>query len=442
MTHDPPPLLIRTGRVIDPSMGLDRITDVLLEDGRVAAVGDTDLSIRDGVSVVDAAGQIVCPGFVDLHTHLRFPGFPDKETIESGTAAAAAGGFTTVCAMANTEPVVDSVSVLEQVLDECERSAHVRVHQLGAVSIGLQGQQLSDVRSLAGAGAIAFSDDGKPVWNDALMEEALAWSQILEKVISVHEEDPAIVRGGVANAGERAKRLNLSPWPCGGEASLVARDIALVERVGGRLHIAHVSCAETVALLRAAQDLGLGITAEVTPHHLRFTDRLLDGDPELSLPPAHAGCKVNPPLRTQHDVDALVQALADGLIQAVATDHAPHTRQDKERSFEDAAFGFSAIETALPLLLELERTGRLSMPALVERLTYGPAQVFGLAAGTLRIGAPADVCVFDPTARWRVIGETLMSRGKNTPLLGAELMGRVSNTVVGGNLVHTLRRDA
>lgn len=439
MKHVPPPVLIRAGRVIDPSVGLDCIADVRLEDGLIAVVADTDVVASAGVTVVEAAGKIVCPGFVDLHTHLRFPGFPDKETIASGTAAAAAGGFTTVCAMANTEPVVDSAAVVEQVRVECERSARVHVRQLGAVSIGLRGLQLANLPSLAQAGAIAFSDDGKPVWDAALMAEALRWSQTLEKVISVHEEDPTLVRGGMANAGERSIRLNLPPWPCAGEASLVARDLALLERVGGRLHIAHVSCAETVTLLRAARDRGLSVTAEVTPHHLRLTDRLLDGDSELSLPPAHPCCKVNPPLRSEDDAEALVVALADGVIQAVATDHAPHARWDKGGSFLDAAFGFSAIETALPLLLELERNGRLSMSVLVERLTCGPARIFGLPAGTLRVSAPADVCVFDPHAPWHVTSETLHSRGKNTPLLGAELTGRVTHTIVAGKLVHRLQ---
>jgi dihydroorotase len=439
MTQHPAPLLIRGGRVIDPSAGLDRVADVLLQEGRIATVTDPGLPAVAGASVVDAGGHIVCPGFVDLHTHLRFPGFPDKETVESGTAAAAAGGFTTVCAMANTDPVVDSASVLQQVLDECDRSAFVRVHQLGAVSAGLEGRELADLRSLANAGAAAFSDDGKPIWNAPLMEEALGWSQVLEKVVSVHEEDPAIVRGGVANAGGLAEALKLPPWPCTGEASLVARDITLLERVGGRLHIAHVSCADTVALLRAARDRGLAVTAEVTPHHLRLTDRLLEGDAELALAPAHPCCKVNPPLRTQHDIDALVAALADGLIQAVATDHAPHTSRDKDRPFAAAAFGFTSIETALSLLLDLERQGLLSMSILVERLTCGPAQVFGLAAGTLRMGAPADVCVFDPTAAWKVTSESLRSRGKNTPLLGAELVGKVTHTIVGGELVYTWR---
>jgi dihydroorotase len=230
----------------------------------------------------------------------------------------------------------------------------------------------------------------------------------------------------------------LAPWPCAGEASLVARDLELLERVGGKLHIAHVSCAETVTLLRAARDRGLGVTAEVTPHHLRLTDRLLEGDPELSLPPAHPCCKVNPPLRSERDLEALIEALAEGLIQAVATDHAPHSDADKGGAFIDAAFGISALETALPLLLELERERRLDLTVIVERLTCGPARLFGLDAGSLRIGSPADVCIFNPAAPWQVTGEALYSRGKNTPLLGSHLTGRVTHTIVAGRVVYSL----
>ena len=442
MTVEPiPPMLIRGGRVIDPSRGLDRVADVLLMDGRIAAVGVSNLPAVTGATEVDAAGHVVCPGFVDLHTHLRYPGFPDKETIESGTAAAAAGGFTTVCAMANTMPVVDSVEVLQDVLDECRRSAHVRVRQLGAVSLGLRGQRLSDFPALARHGAVAFSDDGKPVWDAGIMERALTWSDRLETPVSVHEEDPSIVRGGVANAGDRAVRHRLPPWPCAGEASLVARDLEILERVGGRLHVAHVSCAETVALLRSARERGLAVTAEVTPHHLSLTDGLLDGDEALGVPPAHPCCKVNPPLRAPDDVQAVVQGVADGTIGAIATDHAPHTRADKERSFTEAAFGFTALETALPLLLELVRTGRLSMSVVVERLTSGPACIFGLPGGTLHEGALADVCIFDPNMAWRLSDETVYSRGKNTPLMGARMVGRVTKTIVGGAVVHTVRVD-
>ena len=434
----PPPLLIRSGRIIDSSAGIDFVGDVSIVAGRILAVGRPGLPAPDGAVEIDAGGLIVCPGFVDLHTHLRFPGFPEKETIESGTAAAAAGGFTTVCAMANTDPVVDSVEVVQQVRAECRRSARVHVQQLAAVSLGLRGEALAPLSALAETGVPSFSDDGKPIWNGSLMEEALGWSGILGKPISVHEEDPGLVRGGVANAGEPAKRLSLPPWPCSGEASLVARDLRLLEEVGGRLHIAHVSCRETVELVRAGRARGLPVTAEVTPHHLRLTDALLAGEPARGLPPAHPCCKVNPPLRAPHDVEALVDALADGTIGAVATDHAPHAAADKQPPFTAAAFGFTAIETALPLLLDLERESMLGMARLVECLTCGPARIFGLDAGTLRPGAPADVCVFDPHAVWRVTDGALMSRGKNTPLQGVELTGRVTHTVVGGELVHTL----
>jgi dihydroorotase len=312
----------------------------------------------------------------------------------------------------------------------------VRVRQLGAVSRGLAGHELTDLQALAHAGAVAFSDDGKPVWNARLMEEALRWSDRLGKPVSVHEEDPDLVRGGVANAGEIARRLDLPPWPCAGEASLVARDLALLERSGGRLHIAHASCAETVALLKDARERGLPVTSEVTPHHLRLTDSLVEGDATLGLPAAHPCTKVNPPLRSREDVEALVEALADGVIDAVATDHAPHARADKERPFVEAAFGFSGIETALPLLLDLVREGRLTLLALVERLTVGPARVFGLEAGSIAPGALADVCVFDPDEEWEVAPEALYSLGKNTPLLGARLRGRVTCTIVGGDVVY------
>jgi dihydroorotase len=429
-------LLLSGGRVVDPSQGLDDIVDVLLADGVIARIGNANAGLPPSTAVLDVAGLIVCPGFIDLHTHLRYPGFPEKETIDSGTAAAAAGGFTTVCAMANTDPVVDDVAVLEMVYAEAARSARVRVRQLAAVSRGLLGRELTDMRSLAAAGAIAFSDDGKPVADPQLMERALRDSSACGLPISVHEEDPLVVRGGVANAGEAAARLGLAPWPCAGEATLVARDIGSLAQVGGRLHIAHVSCADTIILLRDASERGLPVTAEVTPHHLRLTDRLLEGDPAAGLPAAHPCTKVNPPLRSPADVDAMIEALASGLIGAIATDHAPHTAADKAQPFAQAAFGFSAIETALPLLLDLVRTGRLPLSVLIERLTAGPARIFNLPGGTLVAGSPADICVFDPDEPWTVTPEALLSRGKNTPVAGMELRGRVSYTFVAGEIVH------
>ncbi|GAC1324317.1 MAG: dihydroorotase [Chloroflexota bacterium] len=431
-----PDIVIRGGRVVDPASGLDSVLDVLLREGRIAAVDDR-ISIPSIDSVViDAAGQVVCPGFVDLHTHLRFPGFPEKETVASGTDAASAGGFTTICAMANTNPVVDSVETLTQVMHGVRDEARVRVRQLGSVTRGLRGASLTDMPALAGAGVVAFSDDGMPLMDADVMRSALQSASLLRLPISVHEEDVGVVRRGVANAGAYAKRHGLAEWPCTGEASLVARDLKLLDEVGGHLHIAHVSCAETVDLLRRAKERGLAVTAEATPHHLRLTERWLDGDVALSLPAAHPCTKVNPPLRSLYDVAALVDALADGTIDAVATDHAPHTRADKEKPYASAAFGLSALETALPLVLDLVRDGRLGLMTLLARLTSGPARVFNLQAGSLTPGAPGDVCVFDPDARWTLDEDALRSRGKNTPLMGSDLQGRVTHTIVGGEVVY------
>jgi dihydroorotase len=426
--------LIR-GHIIDPDSNYDAPGDVVVFDGRIAYCGPPLEQPPSGTEVLDATGCVVTPGFVDLHTHLRFPGFPEKETIASGTAAAAAGGFTTVCAMANTDPVVDRVEVLREVLHEIEQSAVVRVRQLAAVSYGLRGEELTDMPALAAAGAVAFSDDGKPVWSETLMRTALDAGARLAKPISVHEEDPEIVRGGVANAGPAARRLGLAEWPCRGEASIVARDLSLLAQTGGRLHIAHVSCAETVPLIERAKHAGLPVTAEVTPHHLRLSDCLLAGNYPLGLPPAHPCVKVNPPLRSDADVEAMIEALSAGTIDAVATDHAPHAAADKTGPFTEAAFGISAIETALPLLLDLVRSGRFSMSDMVARLTAGPARAFRLDGGTLTVGAPADICVFDPEEEWTVAAHTLRSKGKNTPLLGATLRGRVRWTMVAGVVV-------
>ena len=427
-------ILIQGGRVLDPGTAFDGHGDLLLRDGRIAALGpDLDAA---SARTIDARGAIVCPGFVDLHTHLRFPGFPEKETMESGTAAAAAGGFTTVCAMANTSPVVDDVVTLEQILSEARRVGRVHVRQLAAVTHGLAGKQLNDLSALAAAGAVAFSDDGKPVVQRGVMRAALEASATLRKVISVHEEDPGLVRDGVADSSV-AGLLGLPEWPCSGEATMVARDLALLQEAGGRLHIAHVSCAETVGLVREAKARGLAVTAEATPHHLTLTGDVVAGK-GIGLTRAHPNAKVNPPLRSRDDVAALVAALADGTIDAIATDHAPHSVADKQGSFVAAAFGFSAIETALSLVLCLVRNGALDLMTAIARLTSGPAGCFGLDAGTLRIGAVADVCVFDPNAEWKVTGEQLRSRGKNTPLLGAGLRGRVIHTIVAGQLVHSL----
>ena len=429
------PLFFRGGRVIDPTGAIDAVCDVSVVDGRVDSVGRS-LRVPEGATIIDVEGFIVCPGFVDLHTHLRFPGFPEKETIESGTAAAAAGGFTTVCAMANTQPVVDSVGVFEQVQRAIRREACVHVHQLAAVTLGLHGTTLTDFGSLASAGAVAFSDDGKPVWDRGVMRRALELGRRLGIRVSVHEEDRMLVAGGTANAGATARRLGFTEWPCSGEAAMVERDLRLLEDVGGHLHVAHVSCAESVALIRDAQAQGLDVTAEVTPHHLVLTDDLLSGVPQRGLRAGDPSTKVNPPLRSTRDVEAVRQGLADGVIQAIATDHAPHTAADKALPYGEAAFGISAIETALPMAMSVVRDGVLDLTTLIRRLTVDPARVMNLAAGTLVPGATADICVFDPEALWTVHPDVLRSKGKNTPLMGVELQGRAILTAVSGAVVH------
>jgi len=423
--------------VIDPASGFAAIADVLIEDDLVVAL-DSGMARHTDARVINAEGLVVTPGFVDLHTHLRFPGFPEKETIESGTLAAAAGGFTTVCAMANTSPVVDDVETLRHVYQEAGKVGVVHVRQLAAVTRGLSGESITDFSRLSDAGAVAVSDDGKPVWNENVMREALTAARELGKAISVHEEVPEIVAAGVANEGENARLLGLPEWPCTGESRIVERDLRILRQTGGHLHVAHVSCSRTVELVRRAREEGLQVTAEATPHHLLLSDELLNGNEELVLPARHPYAKVNPPLRSRADVEALIEGLAQGVIDAVATDHAPQAEADKQMPFEAAAFGFTGIELALPLLLDLVRSDRLDLPTLVERLTAGPARCFKLEAGTLAPGARADVCIFDPDREWIVAPESLFSKGKNTPLLGAKVRGRVTHAIVSGKLVHKL----
>jgi dihydroorotase len=425
-------------RIVDPSDAVDEVGDLVIRAGRIEHRGPSLATYPEGAEILDGWALVATPGFVDLHTHLRYPGFPAKETLATGAAAAAAGGFTTVCAMANTDPVVDSVAVLRQVQEAAEREACVHVLQFAAVTRGLQGGSLNDMSTLAAAGAVGFSDDGKPVWDEAIMRSALTASMGAGRFISAHEEDPDLVAGGVANAGERARRLGLPEWPCSGEAAMVARDVVLAADTGGHVHIAHLSCADSIPIIREGKERGVRVTAEVTPHHLRLTDRLLDGDAELGLTPAHPCVKVNPPLRSEADVEALVDALREGVIDAIATDHAPHTEADKSIPFVSAAFGFSGLETALPLGLDLVRQGRMGLATLIRRLTGGPANVLGRTA-SVRPGSAADLCVFDPDEEWTLTPEALRSKGKNTPLLGARLRGRVRMTLVGGAVIHRLR---
>ena len=433
-------MIIRSGRVVDPALKLDMAADVLIEDGRIVAV-DARID-ADGARVIDAGGLVVAPGFVDLHTHLRDPGLEYKEDIESGTRAAARGGFTTICAMPNTEPAMDSRSIVEYVLREAAARASVRVLPIGAVSKGRAGKELAELGDLAAAGCVAFSDDGAPVYDALLMRRALEYASTFELPIIDHCEDSALARDAVMNEGWVSTRLGLRGAPAAAEDSAVMRDIALAEATGAHVHIAHVSTRGAIEAVRAAKARGVRVTAEVTPHHLTLTEELvafgaLGGD-ELIY---DTNAKVNPPLRSQDDVDACVAGLADGTIDCIATDHAPHAIVEKLCEFDEAAFGISGLETAFGLCMRLVHEGKISLEMLIERMTIGPVQALGLdrhvpGIGTLAVGAPADIVLLDPDAEWVVEPERFASKGKNTPLAGVTLRGAVVATIAGGVVVH------
>ncbi|HEX5939891.1 MAG TPA: dihydroorotase [Dehalococcoidia bacterium] len=440
-------LLIRGGRVIDPANGVDEMRDVLIEDGRIASSG-RELKV-DGAQSIDATGLVVAPGFVDLHCHLREPGQEHKETIRSGAEAAARGGFTTICAMPNTTPIIDNSGLIESVLERA-REAPVRVLPIGAVTRGSMGQELADLAEMSATGAVAFSDDGKPLADAGLMRRALEYSLALGRPIIDHCEDPSLSRGGVMNEGWVSVRLGLAGAPAQAEESAVARNIQLAELTGASLHLAHVSTRGSVDLVRQAKEKGLRVTGEATPHHLTLSEELVLGEPHELGEKAHAFntlAKVNPPLRSQSDVTACVEGLADGVIDSIATDHAPHATEDKLCEFDVAAFGISGFETAFGLVNSLVEAGGVSLPELIERLTAAPARALNLdravpGIGVLNDGCPADLVILDPSERWLVEPETFASRGKNTPIAGRQLTGRVKATIADGRLVWSELKEA
>lgn len=445
--HSGGSLLILGGRIIDPQQKLDAVGDVLILDGKVAAVNPRGgLAAPEGVATLDATGLVVTPGFIDLHTHLRDPGLEQKETIATGTRAAAAGGFTTVCCMPNTDPAIDSRATVDLVLARARTEAAVRVLPIGAVTRGRQGRALVEMGELAEAGVVGFSDDGNPVADARIMRSALSYSRPLGLPIIDHCEDPALA-GGVMHEGRVSTILGLRGVPAAAEETMVARDILLAELTGGRVHLAHISTAGAAAMVRQAKARGLPVTAEVTPHHLTLTHdwviRKGDGVPPGF--PYDTNTKVNPPLRTAEDVEALIEALADGIIDAIATDHAPHSIVDKLCAYDEAAPGISCIETALGSVLALVHQRRLDLPTLVERLTWAPARIVdhqGLGLGTLRQGAPGDVAVFDPELKWKVDTSRFISKGKNSPLNGQALQGKIVVTIVAGAIAYDCRGAA
>ena len=441
-------LLIKGGRLIDPSQGIDGIADLLVEDGVVSGMAQ-HIDPPEHAEVIDATGMIVSPGFIDVHCHLREPGFEDKETIATGTLAAARGGFTTVCAMPNTNPTMDTASTLEYVLRKARDEAAVRVLPIGCVTKQSKGAELAEMGELAEAGAIGFSDDGNPVVNSNIMRQALSYSSALGLPIINHCEEPSLFHGGSMNEGWISNRLGIKGIPNSAEDIMVARDINLAELTGGRYHVAHLSTAGALELVRRAKERGMtNVTAEVTPHHLTLTDeailgRTADGSngsgayAPLTSAAYDTTAKVNPPLREQADMEAMIQGLRDGVIDLIATDHAPHNRTDKECTFHEAAFGISTLETALGQLMALVHSGAIDLPLLIEKMTLAPARFLRRTdIGTLKQGAPADITIIDPDTKWVVDTAQFASKGKNTPLQGATLKGRVHATLLEGQIVY------
>jgi len=436
-------LRLRGGRVVDPASALDRVADVRVLDGVIAGVGALDPDPTE--RIIDVGGLVVAPGLIDVHVHLREPGQEWKETIGSGTAAAAAGGFTTVFCMPNTDPALDSVVALEELARRTRRDAEIRVRPIAAISEERRGDRPVDFEALVAAGAVGFSDDGEATRHSGIMREALEASRALGVPVMVHCEDPNLI-GGAMHEGEISRRLGVRAIPAAAEEIIIARDVALAELTGGWLHICHVSTGFGVDLIRASKRRGARVTAEVMPHHLIMTDGWVGGRRQFvnvqestgrPIPVAEADTKVNPPLRTHEDSKRLVNGLKQGTLDLVATDHAPHTRPEKQgRSFSTAAFGISGSELALPLMLALVRAGELTLSDLINYLSAVPARLWGLGSGSLKPGAPADIAIFDPDETWCVTPERLASRGTNTPLLGMELQGRVKMTLVGGDERH------
>ena len=419
-------ILIKNGRVVDPASGIDEALDVVLEDGRIKALGKFPKT-EAYEEVIDAAGKIVAPGLVDIHVHFRDPGLTYKEDIVTGAAAAAAGGYTTVVCMANTKPVVDSVETLSDLRTRA-RELPVQVLNAAAVTKGLKGEELTDMRALRAAGAAGFTDDGIPIADTALLFEAMKRAKELDVPISLHEEDPALIASAGINQGAVSRQLGVGGAPALAEEALVARDCALALRAGARVNIQHLSSRVSVDIIRAMKGLGASVFAEVTPQHFSLTERAAVERGTLA--------KVNPPLREEADRYALIRGLKDGTIDFIATDHAPHSQEEKERDLNQAPSGMIGLETALALgITNLVRKGHLTMLQLLEKMTVNPARFYKLGCGTLKVGGPADMVIFDERERWTVEAEDFRSKSRNSPFLGMELYGRVHYTICGGRVV-------
>jgi len=424
------PLLLQGGTLVDPSQKLNEQGDLLILDGKIEKTGGR-ISPPDECEIVDCAGFIVSPGFIDVHCHLREPGREDVETIATGARAAAAGGFTGVCAMPNTDPVTDNQAAVGFVVRQGLQAKAARVYPIGAISVGQNGQALAEFGEMVGAGAVAVSDDGRPVVSAQLMRTALEYARTFGIPVIDHCEEPTLSAGGAMNEGIVSARLGLRGIPSEAEEIMVIRNILLARRTGGHAHLAHMSTRGSVELIRWGKERGINVTAEVCPHHLSLTEERVRA--------YDTNAKMNPPLRTAADVEALREAVKDGTIDIVATDHAPHHYDEKEREFADAPNGIIGLETALAVIVtNLVETGILSYSQMVERMSCSPARVFKLPGGSLARGRAADVTVFDPSASWTVDPTRFLSKGRNTPYAGMTLRGKAACTIVAGQIVYRL----
>lgn len=418
-------ILIKDGYVIDPGRFVGT-ADVLIENGKIAALGQ-NLSAPVGSRTISARGKLVMPGLVDLHVHFREPGFEYKETIQSGSAAAVAGGFTTVCCMPNTNPVNDNQAVTEFILERSRLAGLANVLPIGAITKGSEGKELAEIGDLRRSGCVAISDDGKPVMNSLVMRRAMEYALAFGLTVVDHCEDLHLAEGGCMNEGLISTELGLPGIPAAAEDVMVARNLSLSELTGARLHLAHISTAGSVRMVGEAKSRGIHVTAEACPHHFMLTEELVRG--------YNTHAKMNPPLRTWADVQAIKDGLRDGTIDVIATDHAPHATQEKQQDFTEAPFGIVGLETALPLTLGLVEEGVLSLEQAVQKLTSAPAVAFGLDKGTLAVGADADVVIVDQQEQWEVDPTKFRSKSRNTPFAGWKVKGRVNVTIVDGRVV-------
>lgn len=418
--------IIKNGRVLDPANRLDKVCDILIEDGKIAKVG-ADLSAA-GAEIIDAAGKVVTPGLIDMHVHLREPGQEAKEDFVSGSRAAAVGGYTTIATMPNTKPVVDNAALVRSLQKRAAEESLVHIAIIGALTKGQRGEELAELGDMTEAGAVAFSDDGHYVQRAQVLLNGLDYLRAFDKVIINHDEDTTLIEEGCMNEGHRSAMLGVKGRPTVAEDIAVDRDILLAEYADARVHVAHISSARAVDMVRQAKKRGVKVTAEVTPHHLTLTDDCVDL--------TDSATKVNPPLRRQADVDAMVEGLKDGTIDAIVTDHSPHAEEEKDREYCLAPSGFPGLETALGVLLtELYHTGKLDLNTLISKMTAEPAKLFALSGGTLSVGSPADIAILDLDREWTVEAENFYTRGTHSPFVGRRLKGRAVMTMVDGQVV-------